>query len=53
MSVVAQAGTALIWSPRSNITLYGDTAPVTVRALYEQGSGRWLDAQYDFDVVGG
>ena len=30
-----------------------DTAPVTVRALYEQGSGRWLDAQYDFDVVGG
>lgn len=30
-----------------------ETAPVTVRALYEQGSGRWLDAQYDFDVVGG
>ena len=30
-----------------------DTAPVTVRALFEQGSGRWLDAQYDFDVVGG
>ena len=29
-----------------------ETAPVTVRALYEQGSGRWLDAQYDFDVVG-
>lgn len=29
-----------------------DTAPVTVRALYEKGSGRWLDAQYDFDVVG-
>lgn len=29
-----------------------DTAPVTVRALYEQGTGRWLDAQYDFDVVG-
>jgi hypothetical protein len=28
-----------------------DTAPVTVRALYEQGSGRWVDAQYDFDVV--
>lgn len=22
-------GTALIWSPRSNVTLYGDTAPVT------------------------
>ena len=30
-----------------------ETAPVTIRALYEQGSGRWLDAQYDFDVVGG
>ena len=30
-----------------------ETAPVTVRALYEQGSGRWLDTQYDFDVVGG
>lgn len=29
-----------------------ETTPVTVRALYEQGSGRWLDAQYDFDVVG-
>ena len=29
-----------------------ETAPVTVRALYEQGSGRWLDTQYDFDVVG-
>ncbi len=28
--LMAQAGTALIWSPRSNITLYGDTAPVTV-----------------------
>ncbi|HSD16148.1 MAG TPA: hypothetical protein VLC71_02665 [Thermomonas sp.] len=30
-----------------------ETAPVTIRAVYEQGSGRWLDAQYDFDVVGG
>lgn len=30
-----------------------ETTPVTVSALYEQGSGRWLDAQYDFDVVGG
>lgn len=30
-----------------------ETAPVTVRALYERDSGRWLDAQYDFDVVGG
>ena len=26
---MAQNGTALIWSPRSNITLYGDTARVT------------------------
>lgn len=29
---MAQAGTALIWSPRSNITLYGDTAVVTAAA---------------------
>jgi cysteine-rich repeat protein len=27
---MAADGTALIWSPRSNITLYGDTAPVTM-----------------------
>lgn len=27
---MAQAGTGLIWSPRSNITLYGDTARVSV-----------------------
>src|SRR5262249_34591336 len=27
---MAAAGTGLIWSPRSNITLYGDTAGVTV-----------------------
>jgi cysteine-rich repeat protein len=29
---MAKAGTALIWSPRSNITLYGDTAIVTEAA---------------------
>lgn len=29
---MAQAGTALIWSPRSNVTLYGDTARVTTAA---------------------
>ena len=29
-SQMANAGTALIWSPRSNVTLYGDTAQVTV-----------------------
>ena len=29
-----------------------ESTPVTVRALYEQGSGRWLDTQYDFDVIG-
>ena len=28
-AAMAQEGTALIWSPRSNITLYGDTAIVT------------------------
>jgi cysteine-rich repeat protein len=31
-AVMAQKGTALIWSPRSNITLYGDTAVVTEAA---------------------
>ena len=30
--VMAADGTALIWSPRSNITLYGDTAQVSVAA---------------------
>jgi cytosine/adenosine deaminase-related metal-dependent hydrolase len=30
--VMATDGTALIWSPRSNITLYGDTAQVSVAA---------------------
>ncbi len=30
--VMALDGTALIWSPRSNITLYGDTAPAPVAA---------------------
>jgi len=29
-AAMAKAGTALIWSPRSNITLYGDTAQVTL-----------------------
>ncbi len=29
---MAAAGTALIWSPRSNITLYGETARVTTAA---------------------
>jgi hypothetical protein len=29
---MARAGTKMIWSPRSNIRLYGDTAPVTVAA---------------------
>ena len=29
-SAMAQAGTGLIWSPRSNITLYGDTARVAI-----------------------
>ena len=31
-SAMAQAGTGLIWSPRSNITLYGDTARVAEAA---------------------
>jgi large repetitive protein len=30
LGAMAQAGTGLIWSPRSNITLYGDTARVAV-----------------------
>jgi cytosine/adenosine deaminase-related metal-dependent hydrolase len=30
VNVIATAGAKLIWAPRSNISLYGDTAPVTV-----------------------
>jgi large repetitive protein len=33
-AAMAIAGTALIWSPRSNITLYGDTARVTTAAAF-------------------
>jgi cytosine/adenosine deaminase-related metal-dependent hydrolase len=29
VATIATAGAKLIWSPRSNISLYGDTAPVT------------------------
>ena len=29
VDLVRQAGAKLIWSPRSNVSLYGDTAPVT------------------------
>jgi cysteine-rich repeat protein len=29
---MAKTGTALVWSPRSNVSLYGDTARVTVAA---------------------
>lgn len=29
VDVVRAAGASLIWSPRSNVSLYGDTAPVT------------------------
>ena len=29
-----------------------DSAKATVHAVYERGTGRWLDPQYDFDVVG-
>jgi cytosine/adenosine deaminase-related metal-dependent hydrolase len=32
LGAMAAAGTGLIWSPRSNITLYGDTARVTTAA---------------------
>jgi hypothetical protein len=32
LGAMATAGTALIWSPRSNVTLYGDTARVTTAA---------------------
>lgn len=28
-----------------------EQASVTVRALYDTRSGRWIDAQYDFDVI--
>jgi hypothetical protein len=29
VDVVRQSGASLVWSPRSNVSLYGDTAPVT------------------------
>jgi cytosine/adenosine deaminase-related metal-dependent hydrolase len=29
-AVLASEGTAIVWSPRSNISLYGNTAPVTM-----------------------
>ena len=32
LGAMAAAGTGLIWSPRSNVTLYGDTARVTTAA---------------------
>ena len=28
-----------------------EQAPVTVRALFDRTSNRWIDTQYDFDVV--
>jgi hypothetical protein len=30
VATMAERGTSLIWSPRSNVSLYGDTAPVTL-----------------------
>ncbi|MFT3766682.1 MAG: DUF4215 domain-containing protein [Minicystis sp.] len=33
-ALMGQNGTALIWSPRSNVTLYGDTAIVTEAARF-------------------
>ena len=30
VNVIATAGAKLIWAPRSNLSLYGDTAPVTL-----------------------
>ena len=29
VAAVAKAGSTLVWAPRSNVSLYGDTAPVT------------------------
>lgn len=52
--VIGNDGRRLVVRAQGIARFDGDeTAPVTVRALYEQGSGRWLDAQYDFDVIGG
>ncbi len=30
VSLVAQTGTSLVWSPRSNVSLYGDTAQISL-----------------------
>lgn len=35
LALMAFDGTAVIWSPRSNVTLYGDTAPVTQAARFK------------------
>ncbi len=32
ISLVAQTGTSLVWSPRSNVSLYGDTASIPLYA---------------------
>ena len=32
LATLASSGTALVWSPRSNVALYGDTVPVTAAA---------------------
>lgn len=51
--VIGNDGRHLVVRAQGIARFNGDeTAPVTVRALYEQGSGDWLDPQYDFDVVG-
>lgn len=33
VALIAKTGTSLVWSPRSNVSLYGDTAPI---ALYSR-----------------
>ncbi|MDR0966579.1 MAG: thrombospondin type 3 repeat-containing protein, partial [Myxococcales bacterium] len=43
IELMAQAGTKLIWSPRSNISLYGDTAQVTVYDTYGVTIGMGTD----------
>lgn len=34
IALMAKRGTSLVWSPRSNIALYGNTAPITLYANY-------------------
>jgi hypothetical protein len=50
--IVDDDGSRYVVQARGTAVFDGaDRVPVTVRALYDHAAGRWLDPQYDFDVV--